>query len=294
MASARSGYFPVVSADASAARSRAGQLPSVTTYGASVDLRWELDLWGRVRRTVESAQAGAEASASDLAAARLSLQASLAQSYFLLRVTDVQRDLLSDTVEAFSRSLALTTNRYNAGVAAKTEVVQAEAQLLSTRAQFIDIGTTRAELEHAIAVLVGLAPAQFTLPSAPLVAKLPQIPPGLPSTLLERRPDIAAAERRVAAANAQIGAAKAAYFPTLTLPGTVGTASTAFGHLFDAPNRFWSIGPALGLTLLDFGARGARTFERARHGKRQYLALDCCRRRRDAVVRAGKNLRTDG
>ncbi len=257
VASARAGFFPLVSVDASATRSRAGQLPSSTTYGASADLRWELDLWGRVRRNVESAQAGAQASASDLEAARLSLQSNLAQAYFLLRVTDAQRDLLEDSVDAFAKSLELTQNRYTAGVAAKTEVVQAQAQLLSTRAQFIDIGTTRAELEHAIAVLIGLAPAQFTLPPAPLVAKLPQIPPGLPSALLERRPDIAAAERRVAAANAQIGVAKAAYFPTLTLPGTVGFSSGSFAHLFEVPNRFWSIGPALGLAVLDFGARGA-------------------------------------
>lgn len=254
---ARAGFFPTLGVDASAVRSRAAQAPSMTTYGASADLRWELDLWGRVRRNVESAQAGAQASAGDLEAARLSLQASLAQAYFLLRVTDVQRDLLDNTVDAYAKSLELTKNRYNAGVAAKTEVVQAEAQLLTTRAQFLDIGTTRAELEHAIAVLIGLAPAQFNLPPAPLVAKLPQIPPGLPSVLLERRPDIAAAERRVAAANAQIGVAKAAYFPTLTIPGTIGFSSSSFAHLFEAPNRFWSIGPALGLTVLDFGVRGA-------------------------------------
>ena len=254
---ARAGFFPTVGVDASATRSRAANAPSVTNYGASADLRWELDLWGRVRRNVESAQAGAQASAGDLEAARLSLQASLAQAYFQLRVTDVQRELFEDTVAAYAKSLELTQNRYNAGVAAKTEVVQAEAQLLSTRAQFIDIGATRAELEHAIAVLIGLAPAQFSLAPAPMVAKLPQIPPGLPSTLLERRPDISAAERRVAAANAQIGVAKAAYFPTLTIPGTIGFSSTTFSHLFEAPNRFWSIGPALGLTVLDFGVRGA-------------------------------------
>ena len=257
VATARAGYFPSVSAGVSAARSRAANAPAVTSYGASADMRWELDLWGRVRRNVESAQAGAQASASDLEAARLSLQANLAQSYFLLRVTDVQRDLYDDTVAAYTKSLELTKNRYNAGVAAKTEVVQAEAQLLATRAQYLDLDTTRAELEHAIAALIGLAPAQFSLPPAPLVAKLPRIPPGLPSALLERRPDIAAAERRVAAANAQIGVAKAAYFPTLTLPGSIGFSSNAFSHLFEVPNRFWSIGPSLGLAILDFGARGA-------------------------------------
>ena len=257
VASARAGFFPAVSVGASATRSRNANAPSVTTYGASADLRWEIDLWGRVRRAVEAAQAGAQASQGDLDAARLSLQARLAQNYFLLRVTDVQRDLYNDTVAAYTKSLELTKNRYDAGVAAKTEVVQAEAQLLQTRAQYLDLDTTRAQLEHAIAALVGLAPAQFDLPPAPLVAKLPPIPPGLPSTLLERRPDIAAAERRVAAANAQIGVAKAAYFPALTLPGSIGFSSTTFGHLFDVPNRFWSIGPALGVTLLDFGVRGA-------------------------------------
>jgi NodT family efflux transporter outer membrane factor (OMF) lipoprotein len=255
--SARAGFFPSVGVGASATRSRAANAPSITTYGASADLRWEIDLWGRVRRTVEAAQAGAQASQSDLDAVRLSLQASLAQNYFLLRVTDVQRDLYNDTVAAYSKSLELTKNRYDAGVAAKTEVVQAEAQLLQTRAQYLDLDTTRAQLEHAIAALIGLAPAQFDLPPAPLVAKLPPIPPGLPSALLERRPDIAAAERRVAAANAQIGVAKAAYFPALTLPGSIGFSSTAFSHLFEVPNRFWSIGPALGVTLLDFGVRSA-------------------------------------
>ena len=264
--SARSGYFPGVSAGASATRSSASNNSSVTnatnpssatTYRASATLGWEIDLWGRVRRTVEAARAGEQASQGDLDAVRLSLQASLAQSYFLLRVTDVQRNLYNDTVAAYSKSLELTKNRYDAGVAAKTEVVQAEAQLLQTRAQYLDLDTTRAQLEHAIAALIGLAPAQFDLPPAPLVAKLPRIPPGLPSTLLERRPDIAAAERRVAAANAQIGVAKAAYFPALTLPGSIGFSSTAFSHLFEVPNRFWSIGPALGVTLLDFGVRGA-------------------------------------
>lgn len=256
--SARAGFFPAVSAGASATRSGAANAPAVTTYHASADLRWEIDLWGRVRRTVEAAQAGAQASQGDLDAVRLSLQASLAQNYFLLRVTDVQRDLYNDTVAAYSKSLELTKNRYDAGVAAKTEVVQAQAQLLQTRAQYLDLDTTRTQLEHAIAALIGLAPAQFDLPPAPLVAKLPPIPPGLPSALLERRPDIAAAERRVAAANAQIGVAKAAYFPALTLPGSIGfSSSSAFSHLFDVPNRFWSIGPALGVTLLDFGVRGA-------------------------------------
>ncbi|MBL0140525.1 MAG: efflux transporter outer membrane subunit [Betaproteobacteria bacterium] len=259
----QSAFFPTFTGSAAATKSSqsAGSqgldTGAVRSYRAEADMRWEIDLWGRLRRSYESSRASAEASAGDLEAARLSLQASLAQAYFQLRVTDVQRQLLDDAVAAYAKSLELTQNRYSAGVAAKVEVVQAQSQLLATRAQAIDLGATRAQLEHAIAVLIGKAPAQFALPPARFASTLPGIPPGLPSALLERRPDIAAAERRAMAANAQIGVATAAYFPALTFPAAAGYASSSFANWVAAPSSYWLLGPALGLTLLDFGARAA-------------------------------------
>jgi NodT family efflux transporter outer membrane factor (OMF) lipoprotein len=253
VASARSGLFPTLGGSADASRSRA----SGQRYQVAVDARWEIDVWGRIRRLVEAARAGEEASAADLEAAKLSLQAELATNYFQLRVTDTQRDLLDSTVAAFQKSYDMTQNRYRAGVAARVEVVQAQAQLLSTQAQAIDLKATRAQLEHAIAVLIGKPPAAFELAPAPFQVHIPEVPPGIPSTLLERRPDIAAAERRMAQANAQIGAAQAAYFPSLSLTGSAGFASNALSTLFSAPSRFWSFGLGLAGTLLDFGARGA-------------------------------------
>ena len=174
----------------------------------SLDAGWEIDLWGRVRRQVESSTASAQASAADLQALRLSLQAELAQNYFQLRIADAQKKMLDDTVSAYQKALELTKNRYAAGVAAKADVVQAQTQLKSTQAQAIDIGIQRAQLEHAIALLIGKAPADFSIPAAPFAPTLPQIPIGIPSDILERRPDVASAERRMAAANAQIGVAK--------------------------------------------------------------------------------------
>jgi NodT family efflux transporter outer membrane factor (OMF) lipoprotein len=265
--SARSGLFPTVGASAGASRARGtGERLSV-----SLDARWEIDLWGRIRRLVEAARAGEQASAADLEAARLSLQAELAIDYFQLRVTDVQRDLFDDTVKAFQASYNVTQNRYRAGVAAKVDVVQAESQLLGTQAQAIDLRATRAALEHAIAVLVGRPPANFAIEPTPFPAyvpnvppdvpafrvTIPNVPPGVPTTLLERRPDVAAAERRMAADNARIGVAQAAYFPALSLTGSAGFASSALSTLFSAPSRFWSVGAGLAGTLLDFGARGA-------------------------------------
>jgi NodT family efflux transporter outer membrane factor (OMF) lipoprotein len=251
--SARAGLFPTLGASGDANRSRA----SGQRYTVAIDARWELDLWGRIRRLVEAARAGEEASAADLEAARLSLQAELATNYFQLRVTDVQRDLLDDTVKAFQSSYTVTQNRYRAGVAAKVDVVQAESQLLSTQAQAIDLRATRAALEHAIAVLVGRAPAGFSVEPSKFEVRVPEVPPGVPSTLLERRPDIAAAERRMAAANARIGVAQAAYYPALSLSGSGGFASDSLSTLFSAPSRFWSLGLGLAGTLLDFGGRSA-------------------------------------
>jgi NodT family efflux transporter outer membrane factor (OMF) lipoprotein len=255
--SARAGLFPIVAASAGASRSRRGEGGSSTSYDIGLDARWEIDLWGRVRRLVEASRAGEQASAADLEAIGLSLQSELAINYFQLRVTDVQRELLQDTVQAFERSLAVTQNRYRAGVAARVDVVQAETQLKSTQAQLLDLRVTRAQLEHGIAVLVGKAPASFSIEPAEFQARIPAIPPGVPSTLLERRPDVAAAERRVAAANARIGVAQAAYFPALNLTGSAGFASGALSTLISAPSRVWSLGLGAAVTLLDFGARAA-------------------------------------
>jgi len=237
VAGARAGLFPTLGAGADAGRSRRGTEGSANSYSATLNASWEIDLWGRIRRLVEASRAGEEASAADLESARLSLQAELATNYFQLRVTDVQRDLLDDTVKAFDTSLRIARNRYDAGVAAKVDVVQAESQLKSVQAQALDLQVTRATLEHAIAVLVGKPAGAFTLEPVRFQARLPTIPPGLPSTLLERRPDVAAAERRMAAANARIGAAQAAFFPSLSLSGSGGFASSSLSKLFTAPNR---------------------------------------------------------
>ena len=267
VAQSRAALFPTLDASASITRSRSPSgLIGGTTAGRIVDNRsvglsssWEIDLWGRLRRAVESSAASAQASAADLAAARLSAQAELASDYFQLRVLDAQKQLLDDTVTAFGKSLELTRNRYTAGVAAKVDVVQAETQLKSTLAQAIDTGVQRAQLEHAIAILVGKPPSEFSIAPVPLAATMPRVPLGLPSELLERRPDVAAAERRAAAANAQIGVAKAAYFPSLTLSASGGFRSANAADLFTTPSRFWSIGPALAQSIFDAGLRSAQT-----------------------------------
>ena len=264
---ARASLFPVLNANASATRSKSPSLPNapsfatgaVNNYSASLNASWELDLWGRVRRSVEAGEASWQASAADLEAARLSARATLAQDYFALRVADTTKRLLEDTVQAYQRSLELTQNRYNAGVVARVDVVQAEVQLKSAQASLIDVGVDRAQLEHAIALLVGETPARFSLPAADLALKVPDVPVALASEMLERRPDVAAAERDVAAANAQIGVAKAAYFPTLMLTGADGFRTTNLESLFSAPSRFWSLGAAATEALFDGGARRAAT-----------------------------------
>jgi NodT family efflux transporter outer membrane factor (OMF) lipoprotein len=206
----------------------------------------------------ESNQASAEAGAADLQSALLSAQSTLAQTYLLLRINDAQRKLLERTAVAYERSLRITQNRYEAGVVGRVDVAQAETQLKSTQAQAIDLGVQRAQLEHAIALLIGKAAADFKLEPNYRLPILPEIPAGLPSELLERRPDIAAAERRAAAANAQIGVAQAAFFPSLSLSASTGYQSTSLANLISLPNRFWSLGPALAATLFDGGARSAQ------------------------------------
>jgi NodT family efflux transporter outer membrane factor (OMF) lipoprotein len=219
---------------------------------------WDIDIWGKIRRTIESNVANARASEADLAAARLSAQATLAIDYIALRVADEQQRLLDETVEAYKRSLEITQNQYHVGVVAKADVITAETQLGGAESDQIAIGVTRATLEHAIAVLVGKAPGDFSLPPATLGNAVPVVPISVPSALLERRPDVAAAERRMAAANAQIGVAESAYFPDLTLSGSFGYVSNVVSGLVQAPNNLWSFGGSATETLLDFGARPAQ------------------------------------
>lgn len=269
---AQAALFPIVTANASATRSggRGGNGSNVDNAGGqgggprnnfnvALDVNWELDLWGRVRRTIEAGEATAQASVADLEAAKLSAQAQLAEDYFLLRVQDAQIRLLNDTVDAYQKSLKLTQNQYAVGVAARADVAQAETQLKSTQAQALDAGVQRAQLEHAIAVLLGKPPADFSIAAEAVATTFPPIPPGLPSELLERRPDIAAAERRAAAANAQVGVAEAAFFPSLTLSATGGFQSSVLSQLFSLPSRYWSLGPALAQTIFDAGLRRAQT-----------------------------------
>ncbi|AZY53776.1 efflux transporter outer membrane subunit [Bordetella avium] len=255
---ARSGFFPTVGANASVTRSSSSSGGVSNQYALSGNVSWEADLWGRLRRELESSRASEEAVAADLAATRLSAEAALAQNYMQLRVLDEQKRLLQATVQAYERSLTLTRNRYEAGVAGKSDVAVAQTQLESTRAQSVDLDWQRGQYENAIAVLIGVAPSQFALPPEPFTQQLPQIPLGLPSALLQRRPDVAAAERRVAAANAKIGVAQAAWFPDLTLSASGGFRDGQFAQWLTAPARFWSLGPALAMTIFDGGAREAQ------------------------------------
>jgi len=259
----QAGLFPTLNGGVSASRGQAASNTQTTgavsnTARVSLSASWELDLWGGIRRTVEANESSAQASAADLQSALLSAQAALVQAYLQLRVNEAQARLLEQTATAYARSQTITQNRYAAGVAARIDVTQADTQLKSTQAQLIDLGVQHAQLEHAIAILLGKPPAEFTLAASASVPAVPRIPLALPSALLERRPDIAAAERRVAAANAQIGVAQAAYFPSLTLSASGGYQGPSFVNLLTLPNRFWSLGPALAATLFDGGARSAQ------------------------------------
>lgn len=227
------------------------------TYNAQLGVSWEADVWGKLRRGLEADTASAQASLADLAAMQLSLQSELVQNYLQLRVIDEQKRLLEATVEAYRRSLTMTQNQYRAGISGREAVAQAQTQLKSTEADLIDLAWQRAQFENAIAVLMGMAPAEFNLLASDSVPALPQIPVGIPSQLLERRPDIAAAERSVMAANANIGVAKAAYYPDFTLSLSGGYSSSTFANWISLPNRFWSVGPQLAMTLFDGGSRSA-------------------------------------
>ncbi len=259
---AQAEFFPTVDANAGTTRSGAGGASSNSgaasqhTLGASVS--WEVDVWGRVRRSVESSDADAQASAADLAAVRLSLQSTLAQSYFLLRAADAERRLLAQTVEAYERTLQITRYRMDAGLVSSAEVASALAQLENARVQWLAVARQRAQYEHAIAALLGQPPSAFQLPEASTSIAVPNVPVALPSTLLLRRPDVVAAERRAAAANAQIGVAQAAWFPSLTLSAQGGYRSGDWANWLSAPFSYWSLGPMLAQAIFDGGARQAR------------------------------------
>jgi NodT family efflux transporter outer membrane factor (OMF) lipoprotein len=230
-----------------------------TIYQADVGASWELDVWGRLRRTLEGASASAQASAADLAGARLSNQSQLATTYLQLREADAERRLVADTVAGYAKALQVTQNRYAVGVDAKTDVLQAQTQLADAQAQEATLLLQRIQSEHAIADLIGKAPADFTLaPEPEWHVTVPEIPAGIPSTLLQRRPDIAAAERRAAAASAGIGVQEAAYFPSLTLTGALSFASTSLSTLFDAAGESKSVRLSSSATLFDWGATPAR------------------------------------
>lgn len=233
-----------------------------TQYRASLGASWEPDIWGRIRRTIEGAEASAQASDATLAAARLSAQGELAADYFGLREADAEGAIASATVEAYRKALKIAQNRFNAGVAPRSDVLQAQTQLANAQSDLAGLTQQRDDFEHAIAVLAGEAPGAFSLPAiADWTVTAPQLPPGVPSTLLQRRPDIAAAERRVAAANAQIGVQTAAYFPNLTLTGSYGYASKELSGLIASSNSLWSYGAAIAETVFDAGARRARINE---------------------------------
>jgi NodT family efflux transporter outer membrane factor (OMF) lipoprotein len=262
--SARLAFLPSLDANASAIRSGGASssggdtgVRTQQTIGAS--LSWEIDLWGRLRHSARATTADAEAAASDVESLELSLQTQTAQTYFSLRAVDAQRDLFNRQIESYQRSLDLTRNRYTQGVASRGDVAQAETQLASTRAAEIELGLQRTTLEHALAVLTGQTPSGLSVGKGPLARRVPSVATGAPSRLLERRPDIAAAERRVAAANERIGAARAAFFPSLTLDADGGWRGTS--GLFTSATRFWSLGPTLAAPIFD---RGQRLAEKAR------------------------------
>jgi NodT family efflux transporter outer membrane factor (OMF) lipoprotein len=279
--SSRSAFFPVAGTSASVTRSGTGRrigdssdisgLGSFSSdnpsnqFGLDADVSWEPDLWGRVRRSVESSQAGVDASAADVGATRLSLQSTLAQTYFRLRVLDAEKRLLQQTVDAYQRSLTMNQNRYAVGVAAQADIEASRTQLENARTQLLALDWQRAQLEHAIAVLIGQTPSSFSLDTTRTLGTVPVIPVGLPAQLLMRRPDVAAAERRTAAANAQIGVAQAAWFPDLFLSAQAGFSSGQWAQWLTAPASFWSLGPALALTIFDGGAREAQ-LKQARAG----------------------------
>jgi NodT family efflux transporter outer membrane factor (OMF) lipoprotein len=271
---AHSAFFPTIAVGAAAdesltsatVRYRAVAGRTLPDYAIPATASWEPDLWGKIAHSVESSAADAQASLADLEAIRLSLHAELAIDYFNLRGLDAQKDLLDRTIGAYREALQLTENRFHGGLASQSDVAQAQTQLETTEAQDIDVGVLRAQYEHAIATLIGQPASAFSLPIRAPSWSVPAIPAGLPSELLQRRPDIASTERRVAAANAQIGVAQSAFFPDLTLSGSAGLESSSFSKLLTGPSLLWSLGPQLAETLFDGGLRRARVeIARARY-----------------------------
>ena len=263
----RASLFPSVTLNGGANRSHSSSGSSATSvsggrtgnsFSASIGASWEPDVWGRLGRAVDSASASAQASAADLASARLSAQGELAINYLTLRQVDAQKALLDNTLTGFRRTLEITQNRYSAGISAKTDVLQSQTQLANAQADDAGLVRQRAQLEHAIAVLVGEAPGNFSLAPAAWNPQVPEVPTGVPSTLLQRRPDIAAAERRVAVANEQIGIARAAYYPSLPLGASYGFGASRVADLFSASTSVWSLGLSAAQTLFNAGATTAR------------------------------------
>lgn len=263
IAGTRANYFPIIGASPSITQSDTGANGGRSggtsqTFSLPAIATWEPDLWGRVRLSVENAVNNAQVSAADLENVRLSAQALLASNYFLLAAQDMQLAILRDTIDAYQKNLELTINRFNGGVASRSDITLAQTQLAGAKAQATETRVARATYEHAIAVLTGQPPSALDIASSKIDAPPPPIPLAVPSQLLERRPDIAANERLVAAANANVGIAETAYYPTLTLSASVGLLSTNLANLFTYASRSWSAGPALSQTLFDFGRRGAQ------------------------------------
>jgi NodT family efflux transporter outer membrane factor (OMF) lipoprotein len=266
---ARASLFPAITAAPAVTNSKTSETfargrvtnfvsGSIVDYTLPVDVSYQADVWGSIRRSVAAASATARASAADLENAKLTFQAQLAEMYFELHGLDADADLLQKTLVLFEQSLQLTQDRFSAGVVSGADVAQAQTQLATTRGQAIDLGVARAQFEHAIAILVGKAPSELSIPVVVLNTPAPPIPVGLPSALMERRPDITAMERAVAAANEQIGIAKSAFFPILTLSGSGGYESSTLAQWFTWPSRFWSVGPQLAATLFEGGKRMAQ------------------------------------
>ena len=262
---ARAALFPVATTapaitaagtgGGAASGNSSGASGSQTSFNLPFNVSWEPDLWGNIRRGVTASAATAQSLAANVANARLLYQAELAQDYFGLHGNDGEAELLTRTEASYGEYLTLTRNRFSAGIASDLDVAQAESQLYAVQSQFIDLGVQRAAFEHAIAILIGKTPSELTIPAVTLHASPPPVPPGVPSELLERRPDIAGAERQVAAANEQIGIAIAAFYPTLSLTGSAGLESSSLAKWFTWPSRFWSVGPQLAETLFDAGRR---------------------------------------
>jgi len=255
---ARAARFPTLGLTGSARRTGGRDQAEVNAFAVSLAADWAPDLWGRLGRGVESARASAEASAADLASARLSAQGELAINYFSLREADAELALLAKTIEGYERALQITQNRYAAGIAPKTDLLQAQTQLFSTRADLAGLRADRARFEHAIAVLVGVAPGDFSVAVAAWTPVVPAVPLGVPSALLQRRPDIASAERQVVIANAQIGIERSAWFPSLSLGGTLGSSQSRLGDLLSASGALWSLGVSVAQTVFDAGAIRSR------------------------------------